>query len=79
MTIIADGERATALAGVMGGQESEVTDATTDILLEVANFAPRDVRKVRRALRTLDRRELSLRARRRRRRDGARSPRSRRG
>jgi phenylalanyl-tRNA synthetase beta chain len=50
MTIIADGERATALAGVMGGQASQVTDATTDVLLEVAHFAPRDVRKVRRAL-----------------------------
>ena len=50
MTIIADGERATALAGVMGGQASQVTDATTDILLEIAHFAPRDVRKVRRAL-----------------------------
>lgn len=50
MTIIADGERATALAGVMGGRESEVTDATTEILLEVARFAPKDVRKVRRAL-----------------------------
>lgn len=50
MTIIADGERATALAGVMGGQGSEVTDGTTEILLEVALFAPRDVRKVRRAL-----------------------------
>jgi phenylalanyl-tRNA synthetase beta chain len=50
MTIIADGERATALAGVMGGQASQVTDATTDVLLEVAHFAPREVRKVRRAL-----------------------------
>jgi phenylalanyl-tRNA synthetase beta chain len=50
MTIIADGERAAALAGVMGGRASEVTEATTDLLLEVALFAPRDVRKVRRAL-----------------------------
>ena len=50
MTIIADGERATALAGVMGGRESEVTDATTDVLVEVAYFAPGDVRQVRRAL-----------------------------
>ncbi len=50
MTIIADGERATALAGVMGGRGSEVTEATTDILLEVAYFAPGDVRSVRRAL-----------------------------
>ena len=50
MTIIADGARATALAGVMGGRDSEVTERTTDILLEVALFNPRDVRKVRRAL-----------------------------
>ena len=50
MTIIADGEHATALAGVMGGQGSEVTEATTDVLLEVAYFNPRDVRKVRKAL-----------------------------
>jgi phenylalanyl-tRNA synthetase beta chain len=50
MTIIADGENATALAGVMGGKASEVTDTTTDILLEVAYFNPRDVRKVRKAL-----------------------------
>ncbi len=47
MTIIADGEHATALAGVMGGKASEVTEVTTDILLEVAQFAPRDVRRVR--------------------------------
>ena len=50
MTVIADGENATALAGIMGGEASEVTDTTTDILLEVAYFNPRDVRKVRRAL-----------------------------
>jgi phenylalanyl-tRNA synthetase beta chain len=50
MTIIADGENATALAGVMGGQGSEVTETTTDVLLEVAYFNPRDVRKVRKAL-----------------------------
>ncbi len=50
MTIIADGARATALAGVMGGRDTEVTESTTDILLEVALFNPRDVRKVRRAL-----------------------------
>jgi phenylalanyl-tRNA synthetase beta chain len=50
MTIIADGATATALAGVMGGQGSEVTSATTDILLEVAYFNPRDVRRVRKHL-----------------------------
>lgn len=50
MTVIADAERAVAVAGVMGGRESEVTDATTDILLEVAYFTPRNVRATRRAL-----------------------------
>ncbi|MHB8174243.1 MAG: phenylalanine--tRNA ligase subunit beta, partial [Nitrospirota bacterium] len=36
MLLICDGERPVALAGVMGGQNSEVTDATTDIFLESA-------------------------------------------
>lgn len=49
-TVICDGERPTGLAGVMGGRDSEVTDATTDILLEVAVFDPRFVRRVRRTL-----------------------------
>src|SRR5262249_25069443 len=31
--MIADGERSVALAGIMGGEETEVTDATTNILL----------------------------------------------
>jgi phenylalanyl-tRNA synthetase beta chain len=48
MLVIADTERATALAGVMGGRESEVTDATTDIVLEVATFSPARVRATRR-------------------------------
>ena len=38
--VIADAERAIALAGIMGGEETEVTDATTDVLLEAANFEP---------------------------------------
>lgn len=50
MCVIADGERAQALAGVMGGRDSEVTSDTTDILLEVAAFNPRRVRQMRRAL-----------------------------
>jgi len=50
MTVIADAERAVAVAGVMGGKESEVTDGTTDLLLEVAYFAPRHVRTTRKAL-----------------------------
>jgi phenylalanyl-tRNA synthetase beta chain len=50
MLVIADAERAQAVAGVIGGQESEVTERTTDILLEVACFEPGQVRRARRAL-----------------------------
>jgi phenylalanyl-tRNA synthetase beta chain len=38
--LITDGERAVALAAIMGGLESEVTDGTTEVLLEAANFEP---------------------------------------
>ncbi|MBC7841186.1 MAG: phenylalanine--tRNA ligase subunit beta [Gemmatimonadaceae bacterium] len=47
---ICDGAQPVALAGIMGGRDSEVTDSTTDILLEVANFDARFVRRVRRAV-----------------------------
>ena len=50
MCVIADAERATALAGVMGGAGSEIGAATTDILLECACFDPRGTRRMRRAL-----------------------------
>ncbi len=46
--VIADGERAQAVAGVIGGRDSEVTEATTDILLEVAYFDPQRARISRR-------------------------------
>jgi phenylalanyl-tRNA synthetase beta chain len=42
--VIADGERPVGLAGVMGGLDSEVTDATRDILIEGAHFDRRRVR-----------------------------------
>jgi phenylalanyl-tRNA synthetase beta chain len=38
--VIADAERAIAFAGVMGGEETEVRDDSTTILLEAANFEP---------------------------------------
>ena len=38
--VIADAERAVALAGIMGGEETEVSAETTDVLLEAANFEP---------------------------------------
>ncbi|MBI5600007.1 MAG: phenylalanine--tRNA ligase subunit beta [Gemmatimonadetes bacterium] len=50
MTMIADAARSVAVAGVMGGQESEVTATTTDLFLEVAYFDPKRTRRTRRAL-----------------------------
>jgi phenylalanyl-tRNA synthetase beta chain len=38
--VIADPDRAVALAGIMGGEETEIGDATTSVLLEAANFEP---------------------------------------
>ena len=38
--VIADGQRSIGLAGVMGGQGTAITDAVTDVLLEVAFFSP---------------------------------------
>jgi phenylalanyl-tRNA synthetase beta chain len=38
--MIADEERSIALAGIMGGAETEIGDATTNVLLEAANFEP---------------------------------------
>jgi phenylalanyl-tRNA synthetase beta chain len=48
--LICDAERPVALAGVMGGQDSEVSDDTTDILLEAAAFDALSVRKTARRL-----------------------------
>lgn len=48
--VIADRDRPVALAGIMGGAESEVNGGTTRLLLEVAWFEPRRVRRGSRAL-----------------------------
>jgi phenylalanyl-tRNA synthetase beta chain len=50
MLVIADAEKAVALAGIMGGFDSEVTENTTDVLLESACFNPVSIRKTARAL-----------------------------
>ncbi len=50
MTVICDAERPTIVAGVMGSAESEVTESTTDIVLEAAYFQPTRIRRTRRAL-----------------------------
>jgi len=48
--VIADSEKPAALAGVMGGLFSEVTDATKTILLESAHFEPLCIRKTARLM-----------------------------
>ncbi|MSQ33080.1 MAG: phenylalanine--tRNA ligase subunit beta [Dehalococcoidia bacterium] len=50
MLVIADSRVPLALAGVMGGAESEVTEATTELLLEAANFNRASIRRTARAL-----------------------------
>jgi phenylalanyl-tRNA synthetase beta chain len=51
MLVIADAKRPVALAGIMGGSETEVTRSTKSILLESANFSPGSIRQSCRALR----------------------------
>ncbi|MCX7825293.1 MAG: phenylalanine--tRNA ligase subunit beta [Verrucomicrobiae bacterium] len=45
MLVIADAEKPVALAGVMGGQHSEINERTVDVLLESAYFLPTNIRK----------------------------------
>ncbi len=45
MLMICDAEKPIAIAGVMGGENSEITDATTNIVLESAFFNPSSVRR----------------------------------
>lgn len=50
MLLIADAERPVALAGVMGGEETEISSQTTDVLIESAYFNPDSVRLTARTL-----------------------------
>jgi phenylalanyl-tRNA synthetase beta chain len=50
MLVIADAEKAVALAGIMGGEESEISTETTDVLIESAYFDPNSVRQTARQL-----------------------------
>ncbi len=52
MLVIADAYDAVALAGVMGGAESEIAKTTKTILLESANFKPTNIRRTSGALKT---------------------------
>ncbi len=44
MLVIADDQKVLAIAGVMGGKSSQITESTTSIILEAAHFDPTSVR-----------------------------------
>ncbi|MBX3353021.1 MAG: phenylalanine--tRNA ligase subunit beta [Phycisphaeraceae bacterium] len=48
--VVADAQRATSLAGVIGGDDSSVTESTRDIVLEVATWKPATIRRPARRL-----------------------------
>ncbi len=50
MLVIADAEKPVALAGIMGGYDSEITESTSDVLLESAYFNPSNIRATAKAL-----------------------------
>lgn len=50
MLLIWDAEKPVAIAGVMGGLDTEVTSSTVNLLLESAYFAPLSIRKTSKAL-----------------------------
>ncbi len=50
MLLIADEQKGIALAGVMGGANTEINDQTVEVLIESAYFAPTNIRRTSRAL-----------------------------
>lgn len=48
--VICDGKKSVALAGIMGGLNSEIRDTTTEVMFEAAKFARDNIRKSSRAL-----------------------------
>ncbi len=50
MLAIADADRAVAIAGVMGGADTEISEQTTDVLIESAYFNPASIRHTARVL-----------------------------
>ncbi len=48
--VIADSKKALAIAGVIGGQNSEIDENTTNVFLEMAYFTPENIRKTSRNL-----------------------------
>ncbi len=50
MLVIADAERAVAIGGIKGGEDSGISAETVDVLLEAASFVPGQIRQTSRAL-----------------------------
>jgi phenylalanyl-tRNA synthetase beta chain len=50
MLVIADAKKAVALAGIMGGEDSEISSQTKDVLIESAYFEPHSIRVTARQL-----------------------------
>jgi phenylalanyl-tRNA synthetase beta chain len=50
MLLIADEQKGIALAGIMGGANTEINDRTTDVLIESACFSPTNIRRTSKAL-----------------------------
>lgn len=50
MCVIADAERPVAIGGVMGGASTEISEGTTNVLVEVADFAVKSIRGTAREL-----------------------------
>ncbi len=50
MLLIADEHKGIALAGVMGGANTEINDQTVDVLIESAHFSPTNIRRTSKAL-----------------------------
>ena len=50
MLLIADEQKGIALAGIMGGQNTEINEKTTDVLIESAYFNPTNIRRTSKSL-----------------------------
>ncbi len=50
MLLIADEQKGIALAGIMGGANTEINERTVDVLIESANFLPTNIRRTSKAL-----------------------------
>ncbi|MGH2375241.1 MAG: phenylalanine--tRNA ligase subunit beta [bacterium] len=48
--VVADADRATAVAGIIGGADTEIREGTTRVLLEAASWAPAQIRRTSRRL-----------------------------